>query len=64
MNIFTFIATIGAMGALLTFICGVKSMIRHSDFGPPSSAQWLTWHFLFEVTTFVTILTAPRARLY
>lgn len=62
MNIFTFMTFVGGIGAVVTFVCGVKAMLRHGEVGHRSGLQWMSWHFLFEVATFATILAAPLSR--
>jgi hypothetical protein len=61
-NIFTFLTFLGGIGAVVTFFCGVKAMLRHGQVGHRSGLQWMSWHFLFEIATFATILAAPLSR--
>jgi hypothetical protein len=61
-NIFTFLTFLGGTGAVVTFFCGVRAMLRHGQVGHRSGLQWMSWHFLFEIATFATILAAPLSR--
>jgi hypothetical protein len=61
-NIFTFLIFLGGIGAVITFVLGVKAMLRHGEVGHRSGLEWMSWHFLFEVATFATILAAPLSR--
>jgi hypothetical protein len=63
MNTFTVIALLGAAGAVFTYFKGVRTLAVYGDAGRDPK-RWLIWHFLFEVTTFVTILAAPLARIH
>lgn len=62
MNIFTFLTFLCGIGAVVTFLCGVTAMRRHGQVGHRSGLEWMSWHFLFEVATFATILAAPLSR--
>jgi hypothetical protein len=61
-NICPFLTFLGGTGAVVTFFCGVKAMLRHGQVGHRSGLQWMSWHFLFEIATFATILAAPLSR--
>ena len=64
MSTFTVIAIMAGIGTLVTFFCGVKAMSRYGEFAHQRGTIWIKWHFLFEVTTFATILAAPLARMH
>lgn len=59
MNFFTLLTIAAGSGAVISFVCGMKAIRLHGRVGHRSAAEWMSWHFVFEVATFVTILTAP-----
>lgn len=59
MNIFTFLTFLGGLGVILSFVSGVRAMVRHGDVGHRSSAEWMAWRVVFQAAVFLTILSAP-----
>lgn len=62
MNIFTFLAFAGGLGAIGSFILGVRAMARYGTVGERCDGTCWTWRGVFTGFVFLTILAAPLSR--
>lgn len=58
MNVFTFLACVGGLGAIGSFVLGARAMGHNGDLGYCDGSCW-TWRGVFTFCVFVTILAAP-----
>jgi len=59
MNIFTFLAFMGGLGAIGSFVLGARAMVRYGSIGERCDGTCWTWRGVFSFCVFMTILAAP-----
>jgi hypothetical protein len=62
MNTFTLLTLLGGAGVIVSFLSGVRAMVRHGTVGHRTSAEWMAWREVFQGAVFLTILSAPLSR--
>jgi hypothetical protein len=61
MNTFTFLAVVGGLGAIGSFVLGARAMLRNGALEDQCDGTCWTWRGIFSFCVFMTILAAPLA---
>ena len=62
MNTFTLLTALGATGVIISFLSGIRALVRNDPGGYLGNRSAIAWRMMFDLAVFVTILAAPLAR--
>ncbi len=61
MNMFTMMIFAALSATVISFGCGILSMIRNGEIGHCESAHWMGWRVGFQALAIVMVLLAIQA---
>jgi len=62
MNTFTLLTFMGGLGVIVSFLSGNRAMVHMGAVGHRCSAEVMMWRFVFDMSVFLTILSALLSR--